>query len=240
LSRRRGDLLTSFNYAFDGIVHALRTERNMWIHFSIAALVLVGALFFALSRLEVIALLVAISFVIITEMFNTAIEHVVDMVTDEEDPRARIAKDVSAGAVLVAAVNAVAVAYLVFYDKITSVPYTLLSKLRGSPIDVTVVALFLVALAAIALKALTRRGTAFRGGLPSAHAALAFGAWVAVTFIAAGTAFALPISAVTLLLAVLVAQSRVQAGIHTVPEVAVGAALGIAVTAVLFRVWYPI
>jgi diacylglycerol kinase (ATP) len=240
LSRRRGNLLTSFNYAFDGIVHALRNERNMWIHFAIAALVLIAALFFALTRLEVVALLVAISFVLITEMFNTAIEHVVDLVTDEDDPRARIAKDVSAGAVLVAAVNAVAVAYLVFYDKITSVPYTILSKLRGSPIDVTVIALFIVILVAIAVKAVTRRGTAFHGGLPSVHAALAFAAWVAVTFVAAGTTFALPISAITLFLAMLVAQSRIQAKIHTLTEVAVGAALGIAVTALLFRVWYPI
>ena len=208
MSHRRGNLLTSFNFAFDGIVHALRYERNMWIHFGIAGLVLIAGLFFALTRVEVIALLVAISFVLITEMFNTAIEHVVDLVTDEDDPRARVAKDVAAGAVLVAAVNAIAVAYLVFYDKITSVPYTILSKLRGSPIDVTVIALFIVILAAIALKALTHRGTAFQGGLPSVHAALAFAAWVAVTFVAAGTTFALPISAITLFLAVLVAQSR--------------------------------
>jgi diacylglycerol kinase len=91
LAHRRGNLLTSFNYAFDGIVHALRYERNMWIHFGIAALVLIAGLFFALTRVEVIALLVAISFVLITEMFNTAIEHVVDLVTDEDDPRARAA-----------------------------------------------------------------------------------------------------------------------------------------------------
>jgi len=240
LSRRRGNLLTSFNYAFDGIVHSLRTERNMWIHFGIAALVLIAALFFALTRLEVVALLVAISFVVITEMFNTAIEHVVDLVTDEDDPRARIAKDVSAGAVLVAAVNAIAVAYLVFYDKITSVPYTVLSKLRGSPIDVMVIALVLVILSAVALKAMTHRGTAFHGGLPSVHAAVAFGTWVAITFLASGTTFALPISAVTLFLALLVAQSRVQAKIHTLTEVAAGAALGIAITALLFRIWYPI
>jgi diacylglycerol kinase (ATP) len=240
LSRRRGNLLTSFNYAFDGIVHSLRTERNMWVHFAIAALVLIAALFFALTRLEVVALLVAISFVVITEMFNTSIEHVVDLVTDEDDPRARIAKDVAAGAVLVAAVNAIAVAYLVFYDKITSVPYTVLSKLRGSPIDVMVIALFLVILAAIALKAATHRGTAFHGGWPSVHAAVAFGTWVAVTFLASDTTFALPISAITMFLALLVAQSRVQAKIHTLGEVAAGAALGIAVTALLFRVWYPI
>ncbi len=95
-------------------------------------------------------------------------------------------------------------------------------------------------LAAIALKAITHRGTAFHGGWPSAHAAIAFGTWVAVTFLASGTSFALPISAITLFLAVLVAQSRVQAKIHTMAEVAAGALLGIAVTAVVFRIWYPI
>lgn len=237
---RRGSLLTSFNYAFEGVVHALRSERNMWIHFGIAAAVLVASLFFPLTRLEVIALLVAISFVLIAEMVNTAIEHVVDLITREDDRRAKVAKDVAAGAVLVAAVNAVAVAYLVFYDKLVGLPYTLLGKLRASPVDMTVLALVLVVIAAVAVKALTHTGTAFRGGLPSAHAAIAFAAWVAVTFVAAGTAYALPISAITLLLAVLVAQSRVQAGIHSLLEVAVGAALGVAVAALIFRLWYPL
>jgi diacylglycerol kinase (ATP) len=236
----RRNLLSSFNWAFEGIVHALRRERNMQIHFAIAALVLVGAMFFSLSRMEVVALLVAISFVLITEMLNTAVENVIDLITAEDDPRAKIAKDVSAGAVLVAAVNAIAVAYLVFYDKLTSVPYTLLSKVRGSPIDVTVVVLVIVILAAIALKALTHRGTAFHGGLPSAHAAVAFAGWVAATFVAANTAYALPISAIVLLLAVLVAQSRVQAGIHTVLEVSAGAALGVVISVLLFRLWYPL
>jgi diacylglycerol kinase (ATP) len=147
---------------------------------------------------------------------------------------------VAAGAVLIAAVNALAVAYLVFYDKITSVPYTVLTKLRGSPIDVTVIALAIVVLAAIAMKALTHRGTAFRGGLPSAHAAVAFAAWVALTFVAANTGYALPISAISLFMALLVAQSRIQSGIHSFLEVAAGAALGIVITVVLFRVWYPL
>ncbi len=240
MSSRRGSLLQSFNYAFAGIVHTLTNERNMWVHFATAALVLFAGLFFSLTRLEVVALFVAISFVLIAEMFNTAVEHVVDMITDEYDPRAKIAKDVSAGAVLIAAANAVAVAYLVFYDKLTHVPYTLLSKLRGSPIDLTVIALFLVVLAAIAVKAVARRGTPFHGGFPSAHAAVAFGSWVAVSFIATGTAYALPISLVTLLLALLVAQSRVQARIHSLLEVSVGAALGITLTLLIFRIWYPL
>jgi len=79
-----------------------------------------------------------------------------------------------------------------------------------------------------------------RGGLPSGHAALAFGGWVAITFIAGGTAFALPISLIALLMAVLTAQSRVEAGIHTQLEVVLGALLGSGMTLVVFQLWYPI
>jgi diacylglycerol kinase (ATP) len=236
---RRPNLLQSFNWAFDGIVHALRGERNMWIHFGAAVAVLIAALFFNLSRLEVIALFVAISFVLITEMLNTSIEQIVDLVTDELDPRAKIAKDVAAGAVLVATVNALAVAYLVFYDKLTGVPYTVLRKLRTSPVDLAVLALVLVILVAVIVKALTRRGTAFHGGMPSVHAAVAFAGWVAVTVFGTQTAYALPISAIGLVMAVLVAQSRVQAGIHSTLEVAVGALLGVGIGLLVFRLWYP-
>jgi len=239
LADRRGSLVHSFNWAFEGIVHAVRSERNMWIHFAAAILVLVAALFFSLSRLEVIALFVAISFVFITEMINTAIEHVVDIATDKDDPRAKVAKDVAAGAVLVATINALAIAYLVFYAHVTDVPYTILGRLRTSPIDLTVVTLVLVILTAVAVKAVTHRGTAFSGGLPSAHAAVAFGGWVAVTFLATQTAYALPISAIALVMAVLVAQSRVQAGIHSILEVTLGAALGLVVAMLVFQLWYP-
>jgi len=237
---RRPNLLQSFNWAFDGILHALRRERNMWIHFGAAVLVLLAALFFSLARLEVIALFVAISFVLIAEMLNTSIEHVVDLVTDELDPRAKIAKDVAAGAVLVATINALAVAYLVFYDKLTGVPYTVLRKLRTSPVDLVVVTLVLVILAAVIIKALTRRGTAFHGGMPSVHAAVAFAGWVAVTVFGTQTAYALPISAIGLFMAVMVAQSRVQAGIHSTLEVVVGALLGTGVSLLILRLWYPI
>lgn len=237
----RGNLLNSFNWAFEGIVHALRRERNMKIHFAVAVLVLAAAMLYSLSRLEIVALFVAISFVLITEMINTAIEYTIDLITSEEDPRAKVAKDMAAGAVLVAAANALVVAYLVFYDKIAGAPADVLNKLRNSPLDVSVIALVLVILIVIAVKAAIGRGTTLHGGLPSGHAAVAFAGWVAISFIAADTAatFALPISAIGLLMAVLVAQSRVQAGIHTVVEVAAGALLGIVVALVIFKLAFP-
>ena len=70
----------------------------------------------------------AISFVLITEMINTALEHAIDIFTTRYDPLAKIAKDVAAGAVLIATVNALAVAYLVFYDNIAGMPYAVLTK----------------------------------------------------------------------------------------------------------------
>jgi diacylglycerol kinase (ATP) len=238
----RGNLLNSFNWAFEGIVHALRRERNMKIHFAVAVLVLAAAMLYSLSRLEIVALFVAISFVLITEMINTAIEYTIDLITSEEDPRAKVAKDMAAGAVLVAAANALIVAYLVFYDKIAGAPADVLNKLRNSPLDVSVIALVLVILTVIVVKAATGRGTTLHGGLPSGHAAVAFAGWVAISFIAADTAtsYALPISAIGLLMAVLVAQSRVQAGIHTVVEVAAGALLGIVVALVIFKLAFPL
>jgi len=236
---RRGNLLNSFNWAFQGIVHALRRERNMQVHFVVAMLVLVGAIFYSLSRLEIVALLVAISFVLITEMINTAIEETIDLFTGSDDPRARIAKDMAAGAVLVAAVNALAVAYLIFYAKIAGAPYTVLQRVRNSPIDLTVVALVIVFVVTVAVKAMGGRGTAFSGGLPSGHAAIAFGGWVAVTFIATNTAYALPISVIVLLMAMLTAQSRVEAGIHNLLEVVLGALIGIGIMVLIFQLWFP-
>ena len=183
----RISLLQSFNYAFEGIIHVVRTQRNMKIHLGLAIIVLVAAFFFDLDRLSIVALFVAISFVFITEMLNTALEYAIDIFTSRYDPLAKLAKDVAAGAVLVATLNALVVAYLVFYDRVAGVPYTVLNRVRQTPIDVAAIAVFLLVVVVIAVKALTGRGTPLRGGLPSGHAAVAFGGWVAVTFIASGT-----------------------------------------------------
>jgi diacylglycerol kinase (ATP) len=238
--RSRISLLRSFNYAFEGIIHVVRTQRNMQIHVAFAVLVLVAAFFFDLDRLSIVALFVAISFVFITEMFNTALEYAIDIFTTRHDPRAKLAKDVAAGAVLVATLNALAVAYLVFYDKVVGVPYSVLVKVRQAPTNVAVIAVFLLVVVVIAVKAMTGRGTPLRGGMPSGHAAVAFGGWVAITFIASGTAFALPISVIGLVMAMLTAQSRVQAGIHTELEVVLGALLGSGITVLIFRLFYPL
>jgi diacylglycerol kinase (ATP) len=85
--RTRPSIFDSFNFAFEGIIHVLRTQRNMRIHFAVAAAVLVGAIATGVERLELIALLLAVSFVLITEMINTAIEASIDVSRSPSSPR---------------------------------------------------------------------------------------------------------------------------------------------------------
>jgi diacylglycerol kinase (ATP) len=147
--RQRQGLLESFNYAFEGIIHVLRTQRNMRIHFAAAAIVVVAALATGVSKLELIALVLTIFVVIAT-------------------------------------------------------------------------------------KAYTGRGTPLRGGLPSGHAAIGFAIWMAATFVV-GDSHRFLVSSLTFISALLVAQTRVESGVHSALEVAYGGVLGALVALVVFQ-----
>ncbi len=231
----RGSILQSFNHAFHGLVHVFWHQRNMRVHFLLAVSVLLAALLFDLSRVELLTVLAAITFVLVAEMLNTALESAIDLFTVEHDPRAKIAKDVAAGAVLVAAVNALLVAYFVFADRLANVSLGVLTALRRSPTHLTFVTFLIVILLVIVVKARVGRGEPLSGGLPSGHAAVAFAGWAAVTMIAAGQPHWILLSAVAFAMAGLTAQTRVQAGIHTTLEVTLGAILGIVATVLLFQ-----
>jgi diacylglycerol kinase (ATP) len=230
----RPSIIESFNYAIEGVIHVLRTQRNMRIHFAIAVAVLVIAVAVAVSRIELIALLLAITFVLVAEMINTAVEGTIDAATTSFDPMAKLAKDIAAGAVLIAAINAVAVGYLVFSGKTATKTARLIDRVRDAPAELTIVAFVLVVIVVIAIKAWTGSGRPLRGGLPSGHAAVAFAGWIALTYIAdAGHRFL--ISTIGFVLAVLVAQTRVESGVHSSVEVALGGLLGALMTLALFQ-----
>ncbi len=229
---RTRSLLWSFNYAIEGIVYALRTQRNMRLHALAAAAVLFGALWFRISRLELLALMFAIAFVLIAELANTALEATIDLATEHYDPMAKTAKDVAAGAVLVAAVNAVAVGYVVFFDRLTDSAAVLLTRVRETPAHVTVIALGLTSLAVLVAKAMTRQGTFLSGGWPSGHTALAACGATAIAYLTMSPSA----SVLAAFLTALVAQSRVEAEVHTIPQVITGAAVGVLVTTLVFQV----
>ena len=115
--RLRSSVIESFNFAIEGVIHVLRTQRNMRLHFAAAVAVIVVAVAVGVSKIELSVLLISIAFVLVAEMINTAIEGTIDAATTSFDPMAKLAKDIAAGAVLIASVNALAVGYLVFAGK---------------------------------------------------------------------------------------------------------------------------
>src|SRR6266704_4261489 len=232
--RARPSVMESFNFAIEGVVHVLRTQRNLRIHFAVAVAVIVAAVAVGVSKIELIVLLMSIAFVLVAEMINTAIEGAIDAATTSFDPMAKLAKDIAAGAVLIASVNAVAVGYLVFAGKAADKTARVLDKLRNAPAEITVVALVLTVIIVIATKAWTGRGTPLRGGVPSGHAAVAFAGWMAATYVADADHRFL-ISSIALIMALLVAQTRVESGVHSALEVTYGGLVGALATLVIFQ-----
>ncbi|MBP1309819.1 diacylglycerol kinase family protein [Paenibacillus sp. 1182] len=112
---RRQPWRMTFRYAAEGVMYALRTQVNMRIHVVVALLVIVAGLTLHISRLDWLFVCVAIAIVIVAELFNTAVEAAVDLISPDIHPLAKAAKDTAAGAVLLAAVFAVIIGIFVFY-----------------------------------------------------------------------------------------------------------------------------
>jgi len=112
-------LLKSFGYALEGIWHALRNNRNLRIDFYFVLLVSLLGFYFKITSLEIIVLVVTVVLVISSEMINTSLEEMVDLITREHKKEAKIAKDVAAGMVLVSAIGSVIIGFLVFLPYIS-------------------------------------------------------------------------------------------------------------------------
>lgn len=227
-------LLWSFNYAIDGIVYTLRTQRNMRVHVAMAAAVAVGAPFLGVRGLGLVSVIFAISLVFVTELLNTAIEAAVDVATEHFDPIAKVAKDVAAGAVLISAINALVVAYLVLFDPLRALVSDGMRFVRFSTTDLSVIALGIVLIVVLIMKAISKEGTWLRGGWPSGHAAIAFAAATMIGFVTASSGALV----VAFFIAALVVQSRVEAGFHTVAQSALGSLVGIVLTTLVFQMFY--
>lgn len=229
------NLIDSFNYAINGIIVAVKTERNMKIHYTAAVLVLFISLFFDFSKLEFLFLVFAIVLVIITELINTAIEKTIDMVSPEYNRLAEISKDMAAGAVLVAALNSLVVAYVLFFDRLDALGTSIIFRINNSPMHLTVVAILLVLVLTLGLKAFFRKyspGSHLQGGAVSGHASLAFCSATIISVMAENTI----VTILAFIMALLVGQSRIEGKIHTLLEVVSGAVLGSLIGILIFQV----
>lgn len=112
------EFINSFKYAIQGIIVAIKEERNLKIHICMMMLVIISGIILKISTIEWIICMILFGLVISLELVNTAIENVVDLVTMEKKPKAKIAKDVAAGAVLVSAIFSAIIGLIIFIPKI--------------------------------------------------------------------------------------------------------------------------
>lgn len=227
-------LVDSFNYAIEGIIYAVRTQLNIRIDFVFALLILTICFFTNLTRVELLIITITITMVISAELINTAIESAIDLTTNYYHPLAKIAKNTAAGGVLVTAINAVIVGFIIFWDKLQPAVNHVIAKVKNSNPYMIFLTLIIVCILTLIIKAIFGEGTPLRGGMPSGHSAIAFSVATMITLVS-------PEPIVIILsyfLAVIVAQSRVDSEVHSVFEVVVGAVFGILITMLLFKVFH--
>ncbi|HTG01089.1 MAG TPA: diacylglycerol kinase [Nitrospirota bacterium] len=226
--------LQSANVAIEGIIYAVKTQRHMRYHLMAALFSLVLSLALNISRVEFTLLCAAIVLVIVTELLNTSIETTVDMISEEFHPKAKIAKDIAAGVVLVASIGALMLAYLILYPPFMAAVKSRNWHLAKAPHDVIAfVSLAVVIILVVFIKAAVGKGEPLRGGMPSGHAAVSFSVWTDSIYLSGSPSVVL----LTLLLAVMVSWSRVALGVHRPVEVLAGALLGAGVAFLFFLVF---
>ena len=225
-------LIDAFNYAIEGLIYVLRTQRNMRIHFLFSALILLAAIYLNVGHADLLIVILTIAFVLVAEIVNTAVEFAVDLYSTTINPRVRIIKDVSAAAVLVSACAALVIFYLVFLRYLNFPIEAAVLKIKQSPWHITFIAFIVVLTLVIAGKVFFHRGTPLRGGMPSGHAALAFSMWTAIFFSTTSNVVII----LAFILAFFVARSRVIESIHNVWEAVAGSLLGVLATTLIFQI----
>lgn len=222
--------LKSADFAIEGILHAAKTQRHLRYHFLSAAVVLFAGYALGVTKTEFVLLSLAAMAVLLAEMLNTAVEALVDLMSPELSEKARIAKDIGAGAVLITAFGAVLVGFIVLFPYARGVFETGIYLTKHPREEVAVISVVLVLIAVVLLKSRFGKGHPLSGGMPSGHSAIAFSVWVSVTYMTGS----FMISLLCFLLAVFIAQSRVATKVHSAWEVVAGALLGAGVSYILF------
>lgn len=226
-------MVDSFNNAISGILYAVRTQLNIKIHLVVAFLVMSASLFYDITKIELIILSFTIILVVFAELINTAIEVAIDATTNYYHPLAKIAKNISAGAVLVTALNAIFIGYLIFWDKINNFSFGVITKIKQSNPYMAFVILVMVVIITVITKAIYGEGTPLRGGMPSGHSTISFSIATIISFITSEPI----IIGFSFMMAIIVAQSRVDTGVHSLKEVVVGAILGTVLTIIILKIF---
>ena len=227
-------IIDSFNHAIEGTIETIRREKHMKVHVIVAIIIMIIAIITNSSKIELMILALTICVVLVAELINTSVEAIVDLISPERHDLAKLAKDVAAAGVLVAAINAIIIGYLIFYDKALSISNANLqiTRIAGRTGNIVAITLGLICLIVVTLKAFWGKGTPLEGGMPSGHSAIAFSIFAMVLFLTND----IRVLILAFLMALLVAQSRVKSKIHSFKEVFAGGAIGFLVTFLIFSV----
>ena len=223
---------TAMHHALDGVIRAFRTERNLRIDYIIGIFVLICSLFFDFTKTEFACLCLTIGFVIFSEMINSTVEYIVDLITDKYDDRAKAAKDIAAGGVLISSVVAVIVSFFLFADKIGMATSSVLSTIFSSNIYILFTIIFAIILLAVILKGFFGKGSSsYSAVYPSARVALAFGLTTYVYIITKSFL----VGGVALILSVIIAQIRVENTRTRTIYMVISAIIGILVVLIVYQ-----
>ena len=234
---KNDNFIEAWYNAINGIVYTATTQRNFRIQLVLAVIVLALSLFYGLGTTEFLCLVFALFFVIFAEMVNTAIETVVDLFVDVYHPKAKIAKDVAAGAVVLSACNALIVGYFIFFnaENMKAISDSIFNNMVKSPQHLAFVAIILVVIAVIAIKASCskkkERGQLIKEGfVPSGQSAVAFAALTAIWI----NSKDIVTFTLALVLSLLVVGHRVYNNARTKAEVVFGACMGVLIVMLVY------
>ena len=234
---KNDNFIEACNNAVNGIIYAATTQRNIKIQLVLAVIVMVLCLFYGLNTTEFLCLVFAVFMVIFAEMINTAIETVVDLFVDVYHPKAKIAKDVAAGAVVLAACNALIVGYFIFFkeENLKAISDSIFNNMVKSPLHLAFVAIILVIIGVIAIKASyskkKERGQLIKEGfVPSGQSALAFAALTAIWL----NSKDIVTFSLALMLSILIAGNRIYNNARTKAEVVFGASMGVLIVLLVY------
>ena len=234
---KNDNFIEAWYNAINGIVYTATTQRNFRIQRVLAVIVLALSLFYGLGTTEFLCLVFALFFVIFAEMVNTAIETVVDLFVDVYHPKAKIAKDVAAGAVVLSACNALIVGYFIFFnaENMKAISDSIFNNMVKSPQHLAFVAIILVVIAVIAIKASCskkkERGQLIKEGfVPSGQSAVAFAALTAIWI----NSKDIVTFTLALVLSLLVVGNRVYNNARTKAEVVFGACMGVLIVMLVY------
>ena len=222
------NFIDSCHNAVNGLIYATTTQSNIKKQLFMGVCVLILSLFYKLETTQFLCLTFAIFLVIFAEMVNTAIETVVDLYTDIYHPKAKIAKDVGAGAVLLMAINSVIVAYFIFLNetKIGEINETIFQSVVNSPKHLVFVALILTVIAILVFKALGssyNKKVPVKKFVPSGQTALAFAILTSIWLNSQNVL----IFALALMLSLMVFENRLENKAHSIAELIFGSFMGV-------------